>query len=66
MSREEAKQAARRLYPGKTMHPYSCFDAATGTDWWHLSSIPAHILTRLKDRRYAQAQEEEASDDAGG
>ena len=49
LTREEAKRSARINHPGKVMHVYECTEPS-GNKWWHLSSIPADKLKRLRDR----------------
>lgn len=48
-SRDEARQSAKINHPGQVMHAYEC-EEPSGQRWWHLSSIPAGKLKRLRDR----------------
>ncbi len=50
LTREEARRSAKVNHPGLTMHAYRCEEEESGRTYWHLSSIPAGKLTRLKNR----------------
>lgn len=51
LTRDEAKRAAKVNHPGQVMHEYTCTEPS-GLEWWHLSSIPAAKLRRLRDQRH--------------
>lgn len=51
LSREEAKRSAKVNHPGQVMHVYEC-EEPSGKVWWHLSSIPADKLKKLRDREH--------------
>ena len=46
-SRKEARKSASANHPGQVMHAYECEDSG----YWHLSSIPAHTLKFLRERK---------------
>jgi hypothetical protein len=51
-TRDVAESAVRMLHPGSTVHYYLC------GQWWHYTSMTAEQVENLKDRRFAEGNNE--------
>lgn len=54
-SREQARRAARVIFPGRQTREYPC------GEWWHVTTQSAARTTAWKDYRLQQEQEGKAS-----